>query len=698
MPRYKISGKTIESQTPLSDEEIDEIASGMPEAPKASLSDLPVAPGLSLGQAAKFAKGALWAGPKKMLGGLASLPGAQMDLQKRGSRGVAKSLLEGELPSLEDTIDLTAPGLGMAKGMLDSSLDQSARYAQQIDQEEDPLVKAGLYGQSALSAFPLTTPFVETGERFIPSDISKPLDPEAGGELAFDAASAVLGPEHIGAGLKAVPGLGKIVPKLGKSLEAGAIQRYGGPEGALRPPKRLEGLALRTGKEALDRGLWGSLESLKGSVEDILEGAGKEIQEFKSSKNIPLDEAKSIARNALDKAIEVGNKAKAKTAEELLYRLDELGGESGEIPYQRARDLRADLEANPAKSGAYIGDPALAYGAKLEKKSADALRGKIHEVEPSIQPADQSYSFGKNMEKLLGARRRPMSVLNAGKMGGLGGIASAVVQKIIRGPRLKTGSALLQYRVAKMLQSGNIPEAARLAGVEFEKLDLPEESLDLSQLPREEPYIPPQEIDSKAPNYWGGEPKPEFSPSLEGMSEQERLLTRMDLTPNKEAGINADQARLAREYLQSKRPPRTWEGRPPEEFKEPFQPLELTDNPSEIADFRRPAEVKEPDLYPYKGQNQPKLKLPDKDLQMLLDEFDHIGFMPEDLAINDPKSLKIVQRADDRATQAAIRTIKNKTYQSLDPAKKLQTLEKIFQRHRGQALKGRLVLDSDLNG
>lgn len=87
-----------------------------------------------------------------------------------------------------------------------------------------------------------------------------------------------------------------------------------------------------------------------------------------------------------------------------------------------------------------------------------------------------------------------------------------------------------------------------------------------------------------------------------------------------------------------------------------------------------------------------KLQLSTEDLEMLLQELDLVDFQPEPLEL-EGATKKLVKKADQKATEVAIRTIKNPTYKSL-PVKgsgktRAKVLHKIFSRHRSAALKNR---------
>lgn len=543
---------------------------------------------------------------------------------------------------------------------------------------------AGRVAQAGLSAFPLTSGAVLTGEKFA-GDPSKRW--EAIGEGIFDIFTT--------APLPKIPGATRTVPRKlaerGSRMVKGAIESYA--EG-LYPKLRFEGLSEKVAKEALDRGLWarglkdGGLGTLEDAASRLAAEHGPRIGEILRGADETLD-VSALTEKPLREfgaSETVGGQAQgvrdlAGAADEELARLP------GNISLEEAWRLRRIKEDPTVRAGAYLpgADPALTARVQAQGIVADTIRPALEEIKPELAPHMQGYSFAKNLQTLLETRKKtPETSLNPFKAKNALELIDPyrIVRAIQNSPRWKTGSALVRYRIGKLLEAGNIPEAAKAAEVDLRPLNLPEDrvpDLETYQAP-ESPFSPAEPL---APSIWGDEAPSGFQSLPEPpMSALERAAEAEFLRPDLEAGINADQARLAREFRQNRNKSRDKRYDMEEEWWNSPEPP-LGTSPERIQALNE-ASAREFST------------LKEGDMSSLLKELEDIGYSPEPIPFEglSQTQLKKLHAADRKAAQVALRTMKNPTYQKLPIAGKSNAklkkdvIKAIFDRHRGRVLSG----------
>lgn len=697
MPTYKINGKTVRSQNPLSDDEIDEIAGSMVGGGQSTVQDESEAAPQTGTQALAADAGNVAKGIGKGLlntalglGELALQPVIQpLKTIGKSIQGISAELQGKPSDQYKVGFEEAIPtALRQTGGAVGQSLGQAGEYgnlAVEAAKEGNLGEAAGRGIQAGLSAFPLTTGFVERGERFANADPAGRA--QAGGEFIADLALAHPAADIGGISQRAVQKVGDF----GTRLRAAQPQRYAD---GLFPKLRNEGLAEAAAKEAIDRGLWGGLDSLEGRASQELASHGPEIGRILGESPASVRVADS-ARGPLNEfgqsgavgGVQQGLRDLQTAAAEELARLPE------ELPVSEAWRLRKLKEDPVVKKGAYLpgADPALSAQVEAMGVVADAQRGAIAEAVPEVAPHMKEYSFFQKIQDLVDQRKlTPETAINPFKAKGLLQAADPyrALQSFRQSTLWKTGSAVVLDRIGKLLEAGKIPEAVsayKKAGGNLKELELPAEQtpdLGTTQNPDLEafsaPASPLEAASSQAPQVWGGDVPEGFGPLPEPpMSLAEAAREAEFLRGNREAGINAEQVAKTREFRLKRNRDQKLRYDTDEELQN--LPSHPRTTPETITKQNQQA-MKE---------FQSKVRIDD-----LMKEFEQAGYIPDNVPLEglSPQQLRRLEQADRKAALVAQRTIQNPTYKKLpilkSNAKGVQSktradvLRAIFERHR----------------
>ncbi len=748
MPIYEIAGKRVEADNPLSDDEIDEIAESFASNESSTISSdiAPVnEPGRGLEGIAKGFGGRL-ADVGSMLASPITTP--LKGIQK--AYGGIKASLAGEdtsqfKDSFSDSMRMT--GLSQFGEMAKGSLEAAAEQASLIGQEEGLGRKLGRAALVPLAAFPLTGASVASGEKIAAGNT------EGYGEAFFDLGTAII-PEAA-ARIPSIPG----ASRLGTRLQKNAPKQFA--EG-LYPKLKNEHLALQVAEEALDRGIWGRMSSLEKEAAKIAGIAGPEIEKVLAGsskrlnpKALGLDVLEELANSEKVGGLEQGIRSLEDAAQSELARLPE---DVSLLEAQKMRQIKEDplVRKNAYSPGA---DPQLSANVEAQGRVADSLREALAEAEPSAPMKD--YNFAKKLEKLVKDPKKttglralidvPVAgaaladlVVTGGGLGIGAGVARAL-KLIHSSTAFKTGSALLKSKIGKYLESGNIPQAAKLAQIElpeelrapeiWEGIERPINEMQGSRgqnsvvLDRLEAEGLPSTFDRDIPSgVYGIDEVLESAPELtlpniyNGLDQAELPIFRQEslepIVPTRPYLGTGSRTRV------SSQAPRLWGDEVPKGFQEVTpQPRTIKEPkfPShperaqtlEEAAFTR-AESPEvdfrsgpvPEIRQELPMNQfgildevqnslPKGIIPEEAAATVMQELDNIGYQPEAIPASqlDPKRLKALEEADKKSLDAIIRTIQNPTYQKL-PIKALKegqktkanVIKEIFLRNRKLAL------------
>lgn len=488
--------------------------------------------------------------------------------------------------------------------------------------------------------------------------------------------------------------------KLAGSLEKGAVNKY---VSALNPKQKFQGLAEASARQSLERGEFGTLGNLARKAEKDKAKFGSELEQIYAESPATLDVGKAtsptldqLANKQLYGDVQF-NQPLETAARDLQANLQQ----AGELPVGEAWRLRQTLEQPAVKKGAYLPgtDPTLVAKAEASQAAADALRPALAEAEPkSVQPNKQ-YNYYSNLQTLLKNRKSPNSPISlkgatnllrrqgvAGTVGGaiagpggaaLAGIATEVLNAISNTTLWKTGSAVVQYKIAQALKAGKVADALAIyksSGGDPSELQLPGDlEFKLSQI--QDPDLSIIQDPQLAPT---GEPRLTNAPNIFGGDEVPEGFRGQPELPVQEPGLELP---LAQEPDLGA-------------FQEPQESLGLTlDESMQQAGAPRVFEGETP-----AGFELPEVKT--SQLEALAAELEHSGFQPSAINANGltGQQIAIIEAADARATQAALRTINNPTYQKLpvqavSGKTRASVLREIFQRHRQQA--ARAIQDLD---
>lgn len=574
MPTYRINGKTVRSENPLSDDEIDEIADGLrgdtspqQNAPQSAQPPSPK-PGVIQGFTEHFAPTAAFAHPGKLA----------EDVGNYFSGLEPKDLLRIGAPIEE----LIHAGQEIATPIAQAGIEAVERG------DSLEAVARGL--QFGLSLTPLAGGVV-AGEKLA--------DPSTRGE-GFGAAAGELANvalPFLGKAPTALKAGGNRIASLGDSLVESAPRIYS--EG-LHPKLKFEGLAEQVGREGVSRGLHGSLDNLEQAAARIRSQSGPEIRRLigESEAQIPIRRAAEGPLEKFGSSETLGGHAQgardlATAAREEIMRLPE------ELSPLEAWDL-ISVKRDPAvRRGAFLpgADPQLGAALEAQTIAGEATSGALKEAIPDVAAPMKEYSFASKLQELLDNRKlTPESSLNPFKADSTFKLIDPyrMAQSVRRSTRYKTGSAVLRDRVGKLLQKARFKEAAKL-------VDLPPESFSL----------PP------------------------------------DQAPDMEV------------------------------FASPSSP--------EVPSSSRAPQI-------FGGEVPPGFEMPEAQAQKLLGEFEASGFTPDDLSLEglSDRQLERLAAADRKASEIALRTISNPTYQRLPvqagttgAKTKADVLRNIWERYRG---------------
>ena len=544
MPKYEINGKIIEADNTLSDEEIDEIADSFGSqkgSPVSNASAAPAAapayqPGEGLGGAVQGFGGRIVDVAKSLSSPITNIT----DEIGKAYKGFRAELAGEDSSQYKSDLSDVFPkvfGFKAAKDIAKHSLESAAEQASLIGQEEGLAAKAGRSLLVPLAAFPLTSGSVEAGEKIAAGDT------KGYGEAAFDLGTAIL------------PEIPKVIPKIPGAAKAGSWLREGAAKQwgeGLWPKLKYEGLAEKVGAEALEKGLWGRKATLEQAAAENLGLRGPEIENIISSSQKRVN-PKAYSLQALE---ELANSEKIAGVEQGARSLEEAAmGELNRLPedisLSEAWELRKIKEDPLVRKSAYMGaDPQLTAKVEAQGAVADATRNALTEAEPSLQKPMKEYNFYKNLETLLSPKamkKTPNTALNPFKAQGLMSLVDPyrIMQSIRNSTVYRTGSALLKDRIGKYLESGNIPEAARLAQVELpEELRAPEVWNGIER-PINDPRTPMEGLKSQNevvldqaqasgfPDVWDGSPEAIILEELDNVGYKPESIPLEQLSPSK---------------------------------------------------------------------------------------------------------------------------------------------------------------------
>ena len=294
--------------------------------------------------------------------------------------------------------------------------------------------------------------------------------PEALGQ----GTGSYVGSELAGAGAKTA------AKPLASLLEKSASAQY---LKALAPTTKTNKFtAQKIAPEMMQRGVSGSLESIKARAGAALEDVGPQIDE--AIQNIP--QAKKLAIQPVIDALEqykqegVVNGVKVdpnlvNKATQLQKIVKQLGPD---VSYESLNRVRQIWDKSVARAGGYQGK-SLAEGSMVDamREGANAIRSELAKDQPDIAKLNSEYSFWSKVNQVVGdtiTRRSGAEGAVFPKLAGIGGAATGhtpmgvamyALGRIIQSPRWRTFSAIKKTQLASAIAAGDAATITKLAGI-----------------------------------------------------------------------------------------------------------------------------------------------------------------------------------------------------------------------------------------
>jgi len=294
--------------------------------------------------------------------------------------------------------------------------------------------------------------------------------PEALGQ----GTGSYVGSELAGAGAKTA------AKPLASLLEKSASAQY---LKALAPTTKTNKFtAQKIAPEMMQRGVSGSLESIKARAGAALEDVGPQIDE--AIQNIP--QAKKLAIQPVIDALEqykqegVVNGVKVdpnlvNKATQLQRIVKQLGPD---VSYESLNRVRQIWDKSVARAGGYQGK-SLAEGSMVDamREGANAIRSELAKDQPDIAKLNSEYSFWSKVNQVVGdtiTRRSGQEGAVMPKLAGIGGAATGhtpmgvamyALGRIIQSPRWRTFSAIKKTQIANAIAAGDAATITKLAGI-----------------------------------------------------------------------------------------------------------------------------------------------------------------------------------------------------------------------------------------
>jgi hypothetical protein len=292
--------------------------------------------------------------------------------------------------------------------------------------------------------------------------------------------------------LKKVPGLGKVLNALGKVKGAAAAKIKQSAidmmTKALKPTtNEMKAKTAKIVEEALERGVSGTaskIEAVSGSNKqrawNNLDEALGLLPPDKKQSTVPI--IKELAER--QKQFMVDGVVVDKNSYEAINEVGDLILEFGdEIPSASLNKVRQLLDKMTYGAGKVYGKT-LKEGteANAQKELADIIRAEFAKENPDIAKLNKEYSFWATLNEVINKtiqRTKPQSgtsdaitAITAGAGLATGGLDTAIkaglftkyFQKLIASTYWKSVSAVQRNRIADLISSGKIEEAAYIAG------------------------------------------------------------------------------------------------------------------------------------------------------------------------------------------------------------------------------------------